>query len=180
MATAFVDEPRVGINPQALTLDAPDSAPKTIPRPYCGGQEPLFLAALAFSSGIVAADYLWRSPGIWLAGFVLAALAAVISLRRSPQLGFALILIAVVPLGGFYLQARDAAEPVIADNLGLFANSEDAVAVIAHVTREGLIRDSPYGGKQESVDVESEQIRVADRVLREPIGMRLTLYSRKS
>ena len=41
-----------------------------------------------------------------------------------------------------------------------FATGETSVDVIAHVIREGLIRDSPYGGKQESVDVESEQLRL--------------------
>ena len=46
-------------------------------RPYCGGQEPLFLAALAFSAGILAANYLWRSPYVWLTGFMVAIAAAV-------------------------------------------------------------------------------------------------------
>ncbi len=180
MSTTLVDEPAVRANPQTLTSDAPDAASKTSPRPYCGGQEPLFLAGLAFAAGIVAADYWWRSPWVWLAGFLLAAISAATSLRRSPQLAFALTIVALFPLGGFYLQARDAAQPTVTDNLELFANGEDAVEVMGHVTREGLIRDSPYGGKQESVDMESEQIRARDCVLTDPIGIRLTLYSKKS
>ena len=149
-------------------------------RPYCGGQEPLFLAALAFSAGIVAANYLWRSPWVWLIGFLVAALSAALALRRSSQLAFALALIAILPLGGFYLQARDAAQPALADNLRAFATGENESDVTAHVVREGLLRDSPYGGKQESVDVESESIGRDDRVLIGPIGIRLTLYSKKS
>jgi len=148
-------------------------------RPYCGGQEPLFLAALAFSAGIIVADFLWRSPFVWLIGFFVAAVAAVISIRRSPQLAFVLALLAVLPLGGFYLQSRDAAQPAIADNLQPFATGQDEVDVTAHVIREGLVRDSPYGGKQESVDVESEQLRVGDRVLNKPVGIRLSIYSKK-
>lgn len=180
MATTIADEPAVRFNPQASIGVSGADASKPGSRPYCGGQEPLFLAALAFSAGIVAADFLWRSPWIWLSGFIVAAVAAAISLRRSPQLAFALTVIALVPLGGFYLQARDAAQTVIADNLELFANGDTVVDVTAHVTREGLIRDSPYGGKQQSVDVESEQLGADDHVLREAIGIRLTVYSRKS
>ena len=165
---------------QALPAHSGSRSAKALIRPYCGGQEPLFLAALAFSAGIVAANCLWRSPCIWLIGFLVAALAAAFALRRSPQLAFALALIAIVPLGGFYLQARDAAQPALADNLQPFATGENEVEVTAHVIREGLLRDSPYGGKQESVDVESESIRGDDRVLNEPVGIRLTVYSKKS
>lgn len=149
-------------------------------RPYCGGQEPLFLAALAFSSGIVAANYLWRSPWIWLGGFLLAATAAIVSLRRSPQLAAILTLVAIVPLGGFYLQTRDAAQPTVTVDLQPFATGQDEVEVTARVMREGIVRDSPYGGNQESVDVESEQLRLGDRVFSEPVGIRLTVYSKKS
>ena len=140
----------------------------------------MFLASLAFSAGIIAADYLWRSPWIWLLGVVIALSAVGWSLRRSPQLGFALGLLAMLPLGGFYLQARDAAQPTLADNLQPFATGRDEIEVTAHVIREGLIRDSPYGGKQESVDVESEQLRLGGRVLNQPVGIRLSIFSKKS
>ncbi len=109
----------------------------------------------------------------------MAALAAAFALRRSPQLSFILALVAILPLGGFYLQARDAAQPVIAGNLQPFATGQTEVEVTAHVIREGLIRDSPYGGKQESVDVASEQLRAGNRVLNESVGIRLTIYSKK-
>ena len=48
------------------------------------------------------------------------------------------------------------------------------------MTREGIVRDGAYGGKQESVDVESEELQLGDRLLREPIGIRLTIYSKQS
>ncbi len=85
-----------------------------------------------------------------------------------------------MPLGAFYLQARDAAQPAIVENLQAFGAGEDEVDVTAHVIREGLIRDSPYGGKQESVDVDTEEIRLGDYVLVEPVGLRLTIYSKRS
>ena len=117
---------------------------------------------------------------MWLAGFLLAALIALWALRRSPQLAFFLGVLAVLPLGGFYLQARDASQPAIAENLQSFGSGEHGVDVTAHVIREGLIRPSPYGGKQESVDVETEEMRLGDYILREPVGIRLSIYSKQS
>jgi competence protein ComEC len=146
---------------------------------YCGNKAPIFLAAVAFCAGIIAANYLWRSPFIWLAGFLIAGTCAARTLRRSPRLASVLCLLAMAPLGGFYLQARDAAQTAVADNLQPFATGDDEAELTAHVFREGLIRDSPYGGKQESVDIESEQLKLAGRTLSAPIGIRLSIYSKK-
>lgn len=147
---------------------------------YCGGQEPLFLAALAFSAGIIAENYIWRSPILWLIAFAAAAFGSVYRLRRRPQIAFILWLLAIIPLGAFYLQARDAAQPTVSDNLQIFATGQDAMDVTAHVIREGLIRDGAFGGKQESVDVETERLQVCDHALSEAIGIRLTIFSRQS
>lgn len=178
MSTAALsDEREVTAAPPQPSLTA-DATALPLVKPYCGGQEPIFLAAVAFSAGIVAADYLWRSPFVWLAGFLICAVGIALSLRRTPQLAFSLWLLGMLPLGGFYLQARDAAQTAIADNLQPFATGQDEVAVTANVIREGLIRDSPYGGKQESVDVESEKLRLDNRQLSTPVGIRLTIYSK--
>ena len=98
------------------TITVPASAPAG-PALYCGGKEPVFLAALAFSVGIIAANYLWRSPQSWLIACLVALIAAAFFYCRSPQIAFGLALLALIPLGGFYLQARDAAAPTIAENL---------------------------------------------------------------
>ena len=179
MSIAAVSDERQLTTAQPLSLAA-DVSPQPISKPYCGGQEPIFLAAIAFSAGIVVADFVWRSPYVWLAGFLIAVAGAMLSLRRSPQLGFALWLLAMTPLGAFYLQTRDAAQPTVAENLQPFATGQDEVDVTAHVIREGLIRDSPYGGKQESVDVESDLLRLNNRWLTTPVGIRLTIYSKRN
>jgi competence protein ComEC len=158
----------------ALTPAPPGS------RLYCGGQEPIFLAALAFSSGALAADYFWRSPHVWLIAFLVSAAGAAFLARRSPQVAFALGLMALVPLGGFYLQTRDAAQPTVAANLQPFATGDNAIDVTAYVIREGLLRDSPYGGKQESVDIETEQLRLGEQALDTAVGIRLTIYSKQA
>ena len=147
---------------------------------YCGGQEPVFLIAIAFSAGIIAAAYLWRSPFAWLLAFVAAMAGSSFLNRRSPQLGFVFALLAVVPLGGFYHQARDAAQPTIAQNPQPFATGQDEAEVTAYVIREGLVREGRYGGKQESVDVKTEWIQQGEYLLNAAVGVRLTIYSKQS
>ncbi len=146
---------------------------------YCGGREPLFLAALAFSTGIVAGSFVWRAPQVWLIAFLIAAIGVCILFRRAPGLAFALALLALVPLGGFYLQLFDASQTT-PPNLEAFATGEGTVDVTAHVTREGIVRDSPYGGKQESVDVETEELVSGEHRLQAPVGIRLTIFSKKA
>ncbi len=117
---------------------------------------------------------------VWLVGLSIALTGAALSLRRSPQLALVCGLLALIPVGALYLQARDAAQSAVVGNLQPFGTGQDSVDVTAHVIREGLIRGSPYGGQQESVDVESEELRLGGRVLHEPIGIRLTIYSKRS
>jgi competence protein ComEC len=146
---------------------------------YCGGKEPLFLAAIAFASGIVAANFVWRSPFVWLLVFSVSSIGAVLLLKRNPQLACPCILVAISGLGAFYLQAFDAAQSA-PPNLQAFATGEGETTVIGHVIREGLVRDSPFGGKQESVDIETDELSTADRTSHARIGIRLTIFSKQS
>ncbi len=148
-------------------------------RLYCGGQEPLFVAALAFACGILAANYLWRSPFVWLIACLVAVAGALLFWKRDAQLSYPLLLIAIAAVGAFYLQAYDAAQTTPPD-VHAFATGEGEVMITGHVTREGLVRDSPYGGKQESVDIESEEFATPDHTSNACVGIRLTIYSRES
>ena len=148
-------------------------------RLYCGGQEPLFVAALAFACGILAANYLWRSPFVWLIASLFALAGAWLFWKRDAQLSYPLLLIALAALGAFYLQAYDAAQTTPPD-LHAFATGEGQVSLTGHVIREGLVRDSPYGGKQESVDLESEELATSDHTSHARVGIRLTIYSKQS
>lgn len=155
-------------------------AASTGPHPlYCGGKEPLFIAALAFSSGIVAANFLWRSPFAWLTALALACSGLLLVWKRSPELAYPLSLIALFAAGAFYLQAFDAAQKTPPD-LHAFSTGEGEVIVTGHIIREGLLRDSAYGGKQESVDLETEELATYDHTSNARVGLRLTIYSRES
>lgn len=146
---------------------------------YCGGQEPLFLSALAFASGIIAAGYLWRSPLVWLAACGFSGAGAFFLRKRNPQFSYPFLLIAIAACGAFYLQAHDAAQTT-PPSVAAFGTGEGEVLVTGHVIREGLVRASPYGGKQESVDLETEELALAGHISHAPIGVRLTLYSKQS
>jgi competence protein ComEC len=146
---------------------------------YCGGQEPLFLAALSFASGVIAANFAWRAPLVWLAASALSAIGGCLLWKRDPKFSYPLLLIAVTATGAFYLQAYDAAQIAPAD-VSAFGTAEREVIVTGHVIREGLVRDSPYGGKQESVDLETEELSDGSHTSHTQVGVRLTIYSKKS
>ena len=99
--------------------------------------------------------------------------------KRAPELAYALALIALLVAGAFYLQSYDAAQTTQPD-LHPFSTGEGEVIVSGHVIREGLIRDSPYGGKQESVDLEADELATADQTSNARTGIRLTIFSRES
>ena len=166
----------------ALSIPPPNGAHVSARAPtpvYCGGREPVFVAALAFAAGILAGNFAWRAPHVWLIAFLLAGAGICLLYRRAPSLAFPLALLALVPLGAFYLQVYDAAQTT-PPNLEAFATGEGKVEVTVHVTREGIVRDSPYGGKQESVDVETEELATGDHHLSAPVGIRLTIFSKRT
>jgi competence protein ComEC len=133
---------------------------------------------VAFALGIVAGNFAWRGPHIWLVAFVVSAFGVRVLYRRNPSLAFSLALVALIPLGAFYLQSYDASQAT-PPNLEAFSTGEGTVDITAHVTREGIVRDSPYGGKQESVDVEAEELVIGDQRLPAPVGIRLTIFSKQ-
>lgn len=146
---------------------------------YCGGREPLFVAAAAFSAGIVTANFIWRSPLCWLAAFFLAMASSAFFYRTGERIAHGFLLLAAFLLGAFYLQAFDAAQ-TRRPNLQAFGTGQGTVSITAHVIREGLVRESPYGGKQESVDVETENLTTGDRSSDARVGVRLTVYSKQA
>ncbi|HEY4959914.1 MAG TPA: ComEC/Rec2 family competence protein [Terriglobales bacterium] len=164
------------------TSPSPEGAHASVRAPsavYCGGRGPAFIAALAFATGIVVANYVWRPPLIWLVAAIIAAAGVVVLRRRAPSLAFALAIISLLPLGAFYLQVTDAAQ-VTPPNLQAFATGQGTVEVTAHVMREGIVRDSPFGGKQESVDVETEELESGDLHSSATVGIRLTIYTQRA
>src|SRR5580704_8349241 len=113
-------------------------------------------AALAYAGGIVTSVYAWRPPLWWLVAAILFMLFAVYFLRRRAHAAFALGLSALFVTGALMMQVRAAENYGNADVLA-FADGRDLV-IIAHVTREGSLREKTSGDAQQRVDLESEQI----------------------
>ena len=56
---------------------------------YCGGREPVYLAALAFSVGTIAGNQLWAArPHLWLVACVIVGIGVCVLYRRALSLAF--------------------------------------------------------------------------------------------
>jgi competence protein ComEC len=53
--------------------------------------------------------------------------------------------------------------------------------VVAHVIRDGVVQRGMFGGEQQSLDLETESVRLPDGSdFTQPMGLRLSIYARKS
>jgi competence protein ComEC len=131
------------------------------------------LAAIAFASGIWLANHVQRPAMMWAVAASLLAFCAVAAvLARSLRLAQLSALLAILSAGAF---AR-AGEP--APNVALppaeFLNG-DAVEIEGHVIGDSAFL--PGSKPRERFDLVTETIRLGERTLSSPIGMRTNVYS---
>jgi len=139
-------------------------------------RQPMFWAAVAYSSGIVAGVYLWRPVLWWLAaGAAFVAAAAYFAVRRS-GLGWLLALAAFFLAGAFHIQARGSALR-LDTNIQPYADRQE-LEITAHVTRDGRLQQGGFNEIMQTVDVETEEVKTASGSS-EAIhsGVRLSIYS---
>lgn len=139
-------------------------------------RQPLFWAALAYATGIVAGAYSWR-PASWLVTATIAFLAAsTYFARRRKWIGIALALGAFFLAGALHIQLRGYVN-LPDTNLQPFSDGEQR-EVTAHVIREGRFRESSPNEVRQSLDVETEEI-IAENGKPIPVhsGVRLGLFS---
>ena len=142
--------------------------------PLCGGQQPLFLAALAFSCGVVLARFVWHPLSDWLGAALLLILCATLLFRRA-TLAFTVALLAMAMAGGLAYELR----PNHAVSYPRVL-TEGEYVLTAHVVRDGVLHSGMFGGQQQSLDVETESIQLPDRSqFTRPLGLRLSIYARK-
>ena len=159
----------------------PPLLPPDKPRPPLEFQlkptrQPLFWAALAYSTGIVAGAYSWR-PASWLVTATIAFLAAsTYFVRRRKWIGIALVFGAFFLAGALHIQLRGYAN-LPDTSLQPFADGEQR-EMTAHVIREGRFRECSPNEIRQSLDVETEEI-IAENGKHIPLhsGVRLGLYS---
>jgi len=132
--------------------------------------------AIAFGCGLVAARFLWHPPIDWIvASLLLMACAAGLS-RRRPTAAFFVTLLSVAMTGALAHEFRPTRG--IAFPRGM---TEGESVVVAHVIRDGVVQRGMFGGEQQSLDVETESVRLSDGAeFRQSMGLRLSIYARKS
>jgi competence protein ComEC len=140
----------------------------------------MFWAALAYALGIVVGFYQWR-PASWeifaCTAFVSAS-TYFLHRRISPvRIWFAgfLALGALFLAGALHIQLRGASTQ-FDNSIQPFTDGRE-VEVVAHVTRDGRMREGSFGELRQSADVEVESIQAeAEQQSTVHSGIRLSIY----
>jgi competence protein ComEC len=151
--------------------------PQTEPArlPFCGGKQPLFLAALAFACGVLFSRCVWHPQNHWLLAALLLIPCAAMLYRRA-TLAFTVALAAMTMAGALAYELRP--NHKVSYPLALI---EGESLVTAHVTRGAVLQPGMFGGQQQSVDLQTESIQPPDGShFAKPLGLRLSIYARKS
>jgi competence protein ComEC len=137
----------------------------------------MLFAALAFSSGIIAARFWWHPPLFWVVAVLVAGgLCITLLVRRSP-LAFASTLAVLLLCGGFVAQYTSI--PIVVPEVSEYTTGEE-VLLTGFVVRDGMIRAGSFGGKQESVDFQVEHAAIDGREQADTAFIaRLNIYTRR-
>ncbi len=133
-------------------------------------------AALSYASGIVAGVYAWRPASWWVAAAAAFVAAGLYFVHRRRYLGAVLALGTFFLAGALHIQLRGSA-PLLDTSLDPFTDGQQ-VELIAHVTREGRLREASPNELRQSLDVQTEEI-VLDNGTKVQLhsGVRLGIYS---
>ncbi len=138
-------------------------------------REPIFLAVLAFGSGIFVSARIWQPPRIWLCAILLLLGAAAFLVRRRPRISLATVAAAFVFLGAFTAQSRDAATEPPASIMRFTSGQE--VVLTGYLVRDGIFRQGSFGKQQQSIDLAVEQAEGGAEPTPTDGTVRLTLYN---
>src|SRR5579863_2191805 len=143
---------------------------------FKASRQPLFWAAVAYSTGIIAGVYLWRPVLWWLAAAAaFMAAAAYFALRRS-GLGWSLALGAFFLAGALHIQVRGSTTR-LDTSIQPYADRQE-LHLTAHVTRDGRLQQGGFNEIRQTVDVETEEVKTSSGSV-EAIhsAVRLSIYS---
>jgi competence protein ComEC len=131
------------------------------------------LAAIAFAAGILLADHLQRPAMMWAgAAALLAACGMAAVLTKSLRLAQFSALLALLCAGAFARAGEPA--PNLTTPPAEFLNG-DAVEIEGHVTSDGAFL--PGNRPRERFDLQTESMRLGERTVVSPIGMRANVFS---
>ena len=149
-----------------------DNRPVRAPLPIA--RQKLFLAALAFSAGILfaASSVGYRPPLWWLIAAVLFGAAAIL-LRSLPLAQNTLAVFAVAALGALAMEVTNSQPP---QDSAAFDGSE--VEIAAQVTHDGVARPGFFGSPRQMVEIETETVTINGVTQNISTGIRASLYRR--
>jgi competence protein ComEC len=157
-------------------VNLPGPVVEPVRPPFSGGKQPLFLAALAFGAGMLAPRLLWHPPIDWVVATFLLMVCAVLLGHRRPTFAFSIALLAVGMVGALAHDLRPTHAIPIPPGI-----SDGECIVTARVVRDGVLQRGMFGGEQQSLDLETESVHLANGSdAARAIGLRLSIYARKS
>ncbi len=141
------------------------------------GRAPLFIAALSFAAGIVLERHIFHPPTLWLFAFAAFCVCAVSLLPRRPWLAAVATSLLFVIAGAFASQSQ-ASQPSPATTIMPYT-SGDEVVLTGYVVRDGIWRDSAFGGKQQSLDIAIQQVEGEGAPENISGSVRLNIFTRQ-
>ncbi len=165
-----------------MAIAQSSAAPRANPAPMevelRAVRQPMFWAAVAYSSGIIAGAHAWRPASWWVAAGTAFLGAGIYFVQRRKWLGWSLALGAFFLAGALHIQLHGPAA-VLDTKLQPFDGQE--VEITAHVIRDGRLREEERNEVRQSVDVETEEIvTVEGAYARIRTGVRLGIYGTHS
>ena len=139
--------------------------------------EPAFFAVLAFGGGILAGGWIWHPPVVWIGSALFLLAAGAFLATRLARIALLTVGSAFLCLGAFVSQCPNIVEAPDA-SITQFASGEEVV-LTGYVSRDGIFKPGPFGGMQQTIDLQVEQIEPEPgRIV--PTGgcVRLTLYTK--
>jgi len=144
---------------------------------YKPPHQPMLWAAAAYSLGIIAGVYQWRSTLWWTVAGVSFVAAAAYFARRGSRVGWALALGAFFLFGALQVQVRGTSIR-LDTSIQPYANGQE-LEITARVTRDGRAQPGGLGEIRQTLDVETEQITTGEgETLPIHSGVRLGIYGR--
>ena len=134
----------------------------------------MFLAALAFSAGILfAASPIGYRPPLWWVFAAATFAAAAILLGSAPRIQGALALLAIASLGALGLQLSNNSTSESATSL-----DGAEVEIVAHVTRDSIERPGFFGSPRQVVEIETESVAINGVTHNISTGIRASVFQR--
>ncbi|MFL6302512.1 MAG: ComEC/Rec2 family competence protein [Candidatus Sulfotelmatobacter sp.] len=119
-------------------------------------RQPMLWACVAYACGILLGIHEWRPTAWWIVAGAAFIASAGYFVQRRAGLGWALALGAIFLAGAFHVQVRSAG-PRLDTSIQPYADRQP-VQIVAHVVKDGRLRQDEAESFRQTIDIETEQI----------------------